>query len=261
VHRQLLGWDVRDLRAMLRDYDGLLPRPDRSAKAYFCADSRRKAAQESVRAQLFCRPQDQGYDGATTVAVPFLPQAQRQTVRFPIPELPWGPARFRLNLADRPGLVLLHALRMLDTERRAVWEWNQDWSSLEAGAHQTVPVKSSARQSGVLLYLGHDAHIELPAAAAAPEMQAGGALEVDFAWAPALDSSEIRASASVTAATTADAFEARQLTHALAGARARIYDLEHSLSWRVTDPLRKAADVVMWLRGLWVNRHQRPIKG
>jgi glycosyltransferase involved in cell wall biosynthesis len=262
VHRQLLGWEVRDLRAMLRDYDGLLARPDRSAKAYFCADSRRKAAQESVRAQLFCRPQGQGYDEATSVAVPFLPQAQRQTLRFPIPELPWGPARFRLDLADRPGLVLLHALRILDTERRAIWEWDQDWSSLESGAHQTVPVKSSALQSGVLLYLaGHDAHIELPPAAAAPEMQGGGALEVDFSWAPALDGSETRASASVTAATAAGAFEVRQLTHELADARSRIYDLEHSLSWRVTDPLRKAADVVVRLRSAWVNRHQRPIKG
>ncbi len=108
---------------------------------------------------------------------------ERQTLRF---ELPTGDAAItaiRLDPADRPGFVHLHALRLLDGAGRPLWQWaalDAGRSLLAATPHQQIVWHAPAASPTMLLLTGDDPWFELPAAA--HHLAQAAVLEVDIGW-------------------------------------------------------------------------------
>lgn len=108
-----------------------------------------------------------------------------QTLRFTLPGGSAPLTAVRLDPADRPGFLHLHALRLLDAQGQPLWQWNaaQSTRSLLANTpHQQIlwqgPLPASS--PALLLLTGDDPWFELPV----PAAQLAGAthLEVDLGW-------------------------------------------------------------------------------
>lgn len=255
VHQNLRNMKVRTMQEMLGDYNRLLPGCDRSAKAYFCADSRLKTGQEDARAQLYWSSHDQPYRDEFSVSVPFSTRRERQALRLPVPPLPSTPTGFRIYLVDRAGLILLEELRLRDAQDGLLWEWDGNWSTLENGAEHVLAMRIPTPQPGVLLYFTEEhAYIDLPVGVGFAKMQMGGMIEVEFTWAPPFVVGDapprLAEVGPARRGTSANTVEGHRLNTELAHARARIYDLENSLSWRISAPLRALGSMALRWRQL-----------
>lgn len=139
-------------------------------------------AQALFTAQLYVA-RGQGYteDGKRTATGAM--GRERQTLRF---ELPMGDAAItaiRLDPADRPGFVHLHALRLLDGAGRPLWQWTAleaDRSLLAGTPHQQIVWHAPAASPTMLLLTGDDPWFELPAPA--QQLAQAAVLEVDLGW-------------------------------------------------------------------------------
>lgn len=140
--------------------------------------------------QLFWRTSDTVYqESASCVGWGRLGVA-RQTVRLPIPAQPTTLAGLRLDLADRPGLLRLHAMRLTADDGRTLWRWDGDRADLEQQPGQQLVFTSlEPLTAGVTIWLaGEDPALELPIPSAAlAELASGGALELELSWPMSLD--------------------------------------------------------------------------
>lgn len=109
----------------------------------------------------------------------------RQTVRFPLPAGGEPLVGMRLDPADRPGFLHLHAIRLLDSRGRVLWNWDGTTEALGRGMCQQLLFRTPWFASGgvVLLMTGDDPFFEVPVDAASfRACRSGGVLEVDLAW-------------------------------------------------------------------------------
>ncbi|MFN7042966.1 MAG: methyltransferase domain-containing protein [Acidovorax temperans] len=145
----------------------------------------------------------------------------QQTLRFTLPEGSAPLTAVRLDPADRPGFLHLHALRLLDAQGQPLWQWNaaQSTGSLLANTpHQQIlwrgPLPASS--PALLLLTGDDPWFELPA----PAAQLAGAthLEVDLGW--PLSADYLALSATVLPLQDRIAEQRRELQHMHTLARA-----------------------------------------
>ena len=109
----------------------------------------------------------------------------RQTVRYVLPRGGEPLAGIRFDPADRPGLLHLFAIRLLDAEGGLLWEWDRAAESLARGMCQQVLFRTPwfVDNGVVLLLAGDDPFFELPIdAPALARCRDGGLLEVELAW-------------------------------------------------------------------------------
>ena len=113
---------------------------------------------------------------------------ERQWLRFSLP--PGGWTQLRLDPADRPGFIHLHAITLRDPQGQARWQWSSDTDgiqSLESAPHQQMFLRPlwPASPAALVLLHGDDPWLELPvppAVVAAATAQPGAQLEVQIGW-------------------------------------------------------------------------------
>ena len=108
-----------------------------------------------------------------------------QTLRFTLPGGSAPLTAVRLDPADRPGFLHLHALRLLDAQGHPLWQWTAAQSTrslLAQTPHQQIvwqgPLPASS--PALLLLTGDDPWFELPIPA--PQLAGAAHLEVDLGW-------------------------------------------------------------------------------
>ena len=108
-----------------------------------------------------------------------------QTLRFNLPVSNTLLTAIRLDPADRPGFMHLHALRLLDTQGNILWQWSSAQSTcslLAQTPYQQIVWQSPlpASMPTLLLLTGDDPWFQLPAPA--PQLAGAAHLEVDLGW-------------------------------------------------------------------------------
>jgi 2-polyprenyl-3-methyl-5-hydroxy-6-metoxy-1,4-benzoquinol methylase len=140
--------------------------------------------------QLFWRPATDSYQEDESSVVCGRLGAERQMIILPIPARTLMPGALRLDLADRPGLLHLHAMTLHDPSGRLLWAWDGCRDSLAAGAVQQLAfAQLHPLTSGVTVLLTDtDPILELPIPAPAlTGLQHGGELRLDLSWPMSLD--------------------------------------------------------------------------
>ena len=115
--------------------------------------------------------------------------AARQVLRFPLPGGQDQPlTALRLDPADRPGFLHLHALRLL-ASGEVVWQWNYDTDGLavlQAADHQDMVIRAPWTATVALILLhGEDPRMVLPIpekALASLATSNGGSFEIELGW-------------------------------------------------------------------------------
>ena len=141
-------------------------------------------AQAHFTAELFTK-QPAGYSEGHKISASGVIGHERQTVRFALPAGP-APLGLKLDPADRPGFLYLHALQLQAADGAALWRWDSTDPGFvtQAAQHQMlIQASASLTGSGVLCLLyGDDPWLELPIPEDALSRAAGGMLEVDLGW-------------------------------------------------------------------------------
>ena len=88
---------------------------------------------------------------------------EAEEFRFALPDSA-GIKRIRLDPADRPGYLHLHAIRLETADGTRLWQWDGRSEALVAAPqHQLALAAPLPTTEGiVLLMTGDDAHLELP---------------------------------------------------------------------------------------------------
>lgn len=135
-------------------------------------------------AQLYVACGNSYEEDSKRTAAGIMGQAQ-QTLRFDLPAGSAPLTAIRLDPADRPGFLHLHALRLLDAQGHALWQWSAAQSTrslLAQTPHRQIvwqgPLPASS--PALLLLTGDDPWLELPVPA--PQLVGAAHLEVDLGW-------------------------------------------------------------------------------
>jgi glycosyltransferase involved in cell wall biosynthesis len=259
VHHFLRTSKVRNLTEMLADYEPILGTPEVSAKAYFCADAR-----EIRKSFARCELRSSGggvLDIINSQSVRHGPE--RQVLRFSWNEQVQPLNELRIRPAGGPDVMVLFRIRLLDSEGSAVWTWEGDPALLKEAPRKNITMLLYPGDSiGTLLVIGvDDARLGIPAGAETLErVRRGGSLEMEFVWPSPVGAKAIilKALKHMAAAPPPVAewnllvgqlssllfgspqidLSLQDLQRELSQAHARILDLENSLSWRLSLPLR-----------------------
>ena len=119
----------------------------------------------SYSAQLFWRREDQNYDHSRSVTANGRIGEEKQQLTLPIPALEKTCSALRVELADRPGYVRVHAIKLHDDTGHLVWEWNGNTETLLVlGSRQNIEIADLAEDPGaaVVLLGSADSYFELP---------------------------------------------------------------------------------------------------
>ena len=165
--------------------------PDAAAAMPFSViASPTSAAHAIFTAQLYLAAEGAYSEDSKLLATGIMGSAH-QTLRFPLPAFQAARPGLRLDPADRPGFLHLHAITLTDAQGRICWHWNartQPVALLEGQAHQQMVWTSplpSAPDALLLLLTGDDPWFELPIG---PETLAqclqlpGAVLDVQLGW-------------------------------------------------------------------------------
>jgi glycosyltransferase involved in cell wall biosynthesis len=279
IHERLSGRPRRDVSEMVAEYEALLPAPRAAERAYFCPDSRpHRSSGGSNIAQLYWRAADETYSEERSVGAEYEVRPYRQILRLPIPPRQSTLAELRFDPSGCSGLMLLHAMRLLDGTGNAAWRWREEVASVQALRRSEILVLGEAGEGrGVLLWFEKsDPQMLLPI----PPLEGvrGGVFEAELTWLGSVElPSAVAASiasgdAPLLSAAECDRLIRRQdeitpganggppqapldaLERDLAAARTRVRELENSLSWRVSAPLRGIGGLVLKLGRRGVHR-------
>ena len=143
-----------------------------------------KTGQKRFLCQLFWRGPEGGYQEQESAASLGEITDERQTLLIPIPALPGDAAVLRWDMADRPGILRVHSLDLLDSRDDVVWSMRDFPGSLALRAPsgaQVIPPIGNLPLSFILT--GTDPSIELAAdPSQVRRLAEGGTLVVDCAW-------------------------------------------------------------------------------
>lgn len=134
--------------------------------------------------QLYGRQPGSGYSESCKTSATARIGADLQWVEFDLAALTPHPQALRLDPSDRPGLLRLHGMELLDRAGARHWQWDQQRLSLAGShTHQIVLQTPWEGLSGILALLtGDDPHIELPIPTEALAKCAGGRLRIALGW-------------------------------------------------------------------------------
>ncbi|MDO5087353.1 MAG: methyltransferase domain-containing protein [Comamonadaceae bacterium] len=144
-------------------------------------------AQALFTSQLYLGRQG-GFDEARKLTQAGVIGASRQTLRFDLPsEGEVGPLTgLKLDPADRPGFLHLHAMALHAADGSVLWRWTPADAGLLAGSpHSGIVLQAPtplADDACLLLLHGADPWLELPVATDALARAGGGHLEVTLGW-------------------------------------------------------------------------------
>ncbi len=225
VHQRLRQTPVRRLSEMLVDYRDLLGICSPSPKAYFCRDSRFPS--DPIAAGF----SELRWDCGSARSAAFRPSTVRQPV-----ELSWPAQTGYLTYLDlyptgAAGRLRLFALRLFDHTGKSVWEWDGSAAAFPASAGAAM------EEPGCAVLQGGASPLRLPVTFGQLErLRLGGRLELEIEWPAAAAGPSAPRSSSGPELKSPVSRE--QLALELEHARTRIADLEGSLSWRLSRPLR-----------------------
>ena len=147
-------------------------------------------AQALFTAQLYLT-EDGQYQEAHKLTCTGTIGSTRQTLRFTLPTSSDAAPRLRLDPADRPGFLHLHAITLRTSDGQVCWHWSPASAHsalLSASAHSQLlwsPPLPTAPDTALLLLAGDDPWLELPVATdvLAQALQTPGAtLDVELGW-------------------------------------------------------------------------------
>lgn len=274
VQERLRKIHRRTVDDMVDDYRKLFGPEQLSAPAYFCPDARPadSKAPEVARAQVYWRSANSVFSEEHSAGAWFALTPKRQTVCLPIPAVENPLEEIRLDFANRPGFLFLRSLRLYDAAHHLVWNWERSAGVVSGWPRHEIWVVGEADDLGVLLALtGDDPQVILPLEAGVlSALTAGGSIEMECSWPGWKECASVLVSALLQnhgfgatqegVSTLAKQLEAQgkgadkmglfrrgeqleQLARELAEAKARVADIESSWSWRLSRPLRAAAEV------------------
>jgi glycosyltransferase involved in cell wall biosynthesis len=259
VRSNLAATQHRTVTEMLRDYSSLLASPPRSSRSYFAPDTRESIRSgRFTRCQVFWRAADESFSESYSSSARYAPVAEPQLVTVQIQAMRSVPAVIRVDPAEAPGVLDLQRLTLRKTDGEIVWNWDGRVEEIAQAFFHVVPIGEPG--SVALCFVNDDPHFELPLSESAlAAIERGGTLEVEIHWHRIETSIEILENecAKPDHATSleylldhlkkerneAKGFEtADRALIDIQAAEQRINDLENSLSWRITQPLRTLAD-------------------
>lgn len=259
VRSNLAGAQHRTVTEMLRDYSNLLASPLRSSRSYFAPDTREVIRSgRFTRCQVFWRADDESFSESYSSSARYAPVPEPQLISVQIPAMRSAPALIRVDLAETPGVLDLQRLTLRKTDGEIVWNWDGRVEGIAQALFHVVPIGEPG--SVALCFVNDDPHFELPLSELAlSAIERGGTLEVEIYW-HRIDTSIEMLENECAKPDHAASLEylldhlKRERTEAKAletveralidiqAAEQRINDLENSLSWRITQPLRTLAD-------------------
>lgn len=127
--------------------------------------------------QIFWQVPDEPWSEARSIATTATMGTSRQSVTFRLPPDVPEKARIRLDLADRPGFLHLHDLRLCARSGEVLWRWNQDPRAFPA-LHDLVAFAAPAGTTWMAT--SNDPYLELPRVSGAPLGEASVALELSW---------------------------------------------------------------------------------
>lgn len=273
VHERLRKTQKRTVEDMVDDYRRLFASERPSPPAYFCPDARPADSQapEVARAQVYWRAVNSAFSEDRSAGAWFMLASKRQTVCLQIPPLEAPLEEIRVDFANRPGFLFLRGLRLYDAARHLVWSWRGSVDVVKGWpSHEVWVVGETDDHAALLALTGDDPQVILPLdAESLAALTAGGSVEMECSWPGWQECASVLVSALLQGhgfevsqggvSTLAKQLEAQgkgadrmglfrrgeqmeQLARELAEAKARVADLESSWSWRLTRPLRAAAE-------------------
>ncbi|PAT34435.1 methyltransferase domain-containing protein [Vandammella animalimorsus] len=148
------------------------------------------ARQAHFSAQLYW-DEGQGFAEERKLVQPGAIGQPRQTLRFALPVPAAQLHGLRLDPADRPGILYLHALRLFDAQQRPLWQWQPDADGqplLQAAPSQQIAWGGALlgqAQAMPLILTGDDPWLQLPLdLARLQQAESPGplTLEVELGW-------------------------------------------------------------------------------
>lgn len=149
------------------------------ARAYFSAELFLGIETEAEGGKLTL-----GYNQKNKVTAAGVIGQTRQVIRFDLPKAPTAKS-LRLDPADRPGFMHLHAMHLRAADGTTLWQWHgHDAATLENAVSQDMLFRPLGEISPSLLALlyGNDPFVELPISTAVVAGAAGGCLEIEVGW-------------------------------------------------------------------------------
>ncbi len=261
AHEHLLGCRPRDTQEMVGDYERVLGLPALSARAYFNREQEPVTTKGSVEFGLTWRASEgdfaesvRGHGAAGGTG--------SQIVSIAIPELGAGLSQLRLDIGHEVRFVVLFRIHLYSLEQECLWSWDNRQEKPGGNWENIWPLPANP---GLLLYLiAAGSRWLLPVGEAELKaLEQGGRLEIEFSR-PSIDTlisgfsslifsnqtgkithhqretlRQLLLSDSTGSLPTRGASSALLLQR-LTDAEVRVGELEASLSWRITEPLRWA---------------------
>jgi glycosyltransferase involved in cell wall biosynthesis len=263
VHKYLSGLKQRGVQEMVADYDRVLGLPALSARAYFNpGEHELSTGKGSVDFRLSWRL-GSGNFGESARGHRASDGTGTQTMRITIPELGAGPVQLRLDFGHEARFVVLFHVHLYSWEGQQLWSWDSRQGA-PGGVWENI--QPTALDPGLLLYLATTgSHWLLPVGdAALNALSRGGHLVIEFSR-PSVETLISSVSSLVSANQTGEIVEdqrdmlrhlilslgsagkrsvrgtsSERVLQRLTDAKVRVRELEASLSWRITAPLRWA---------------------
>lgn len=273
ISQHLILNPPRRPQEMLADYEAVIGLPTLSERAYFASNRvHANGSSSDPSVQLYWKVASSEFREETSTTVSS-PERLRTTLSLRIPEQTEDISALRLDLSNRPGFILLFGLRLVTAAGEEVWSWQNGDPSLANAGTSVVWLGGTA---GALVYApGSDPQLALPISPAQLlRLTPGAAFHVDMAF-PALEEVLPDVLDRLSAGPQNDALpEHRRLLQSyvlkkagprkrdegsdylmrqLAAAKSRVDDLEASLSWLITAPLRRFGAILL----RWQSRQDR----
>ena len=271
VHQRL-----KDLRAwrmpeMLAEYEAVIGLPDVSATAYFAPDGRVSAlAARGPTVQLYWRSDDGTCEEKCSTTVQLKQSTEPFTVALRLPSESKPLASLRLDFDSDVGSIQVSRIRLITNTGEEMWSWNYRHGSIDAGICFDLTWTNGDR-GALLTVTGPDPRILLPAdESAVRAVSNGGLVEVEIAFSigndangratrllhrpeyhgvesrglvslrPIIDSRGAGFSPTSSAGASADF-----LLDQVVNLKHRVHELEQSISWKITAPLRNVYGLLL----------------